>query len=257
MRKISLLFIIGLTLLFALSLEAFAFTIEPSRIEMSVSPGQRRGKTILINNTKSDTPLHIKVYAQDVIYLPDGSNEFVPPGSTQWSCADWIDIQPTELDVAAGEIAKVRISVSVPSDVQGGYYGIIFFETQPLYYEKGIGINFRLGGFLALTIRKTEIYQAKLADMEFIQPDEIDISIFNEGNVLIRPEGKVNIFNDRGKKIKQLDFNIQQIGILPGTLRKFKLNLKEPLPEGDYSLKAQIDYGARYLLLGELSFSID
>ena len=257
MRRILLFFLIGLISLFAFCQEGFAFSIEPSRIEISVPAGGRRGKTILVDNSGSDIALHLKVYTQDINYLPDGSNEFLTPGTTQWSCAEWIDVMPSELDIPAGQTAKVRLSVAAPVDVRGGYYAIVFFESQPLYYQQGIGVNFRLGGLVAVTISKTELRQGRLADISFLPPQEVEISIFNEGNVLIRPQGKVKIFNYRGKRLQQLDFNPSRLGILPKTLRKFNLELEKPLAKDDYRLKVEIDYGAKYLLLGELPFSID
>ena len=257
MRKLFLYFTILITFILALSDIVFAFSIEPSRSELSVPAGGRRGKTIIVDNTRSDTNLHLKAYIQDILFLPDGTNEFLEPGSTQWSCSKWVDIVPAEIDVPARSTGQVRLSVAAPRDATGGYYAIVFFESQPLYYEKGIGVNFRVGGLLSVTIPKTEIYKAKLADIVFTQPNAIAISIFNDSNVLIRPKGRVRIFNSSNKRIMQIDFNPERLGILPMTLRKFNVGLDKALSKGNYRLKAQIDYGARYLLMGEMEFNVD
>jgi hypothetical protein len=84
------------------------------------------------------------------------------------------------------------------------------------------------------------------------------VSIFNEGNILIRPKGRIKILDARGKKkLKQIDFNQRELGVLPKTLRKFYVELKEPLASGKYVLKAEIDYGTKYLLVGELPIDIE
>ena len=51
--------------------EAFGFSVEPARVELSIPAGKRRGKSVTVNNAKSDQSLHIKIYVSDVVYLPD------------------------------------------------------------------------------------------------------------------------------------------------------------------------------------------
>lgn len=254
MRKY-LFVILCLVLYLSSSDTALAFSIEPSRIELSLPAGRQRGKMISIDNSKSDEPLHLKMYVEDVIFLPDGTNDFPAAGSTAWSCAKWVKIIPDEIDIPAGRTQNVRVNVSVPQDAKGGYYAMVFFESTPTYVD-GLGINFRLGGLLDVSVAKTEIRQAKLASFSFIEPSRIAVDIFNEGNVLIRPKGRIKILNSRKRKIGQLDFNPQRLGILPQTLRKFYLDLKEPLSKGDYYLKAEIDVGTKYLLIGQLPVEV-
>lgn len=242
-------------LLAAEPLFAFSFSVEPARIELTIPAGKQRGKTVRVNNARADAPIHVKIYAQDVIFLPDGTNDFPAPGSTAWSCAKWVRAIPQELDIPAGKSQDVRISIAVPEGMQGGYYAMVFFETHPSYVEKGIGINFRIGALTQVTIPNTEMYQAKLADMTFPKMTETQIEIFNEGNVLIRPKGKVKIFNAAKKKVAQVEFNPMRLGILPKSLRKFPTALGTLAP-GAYQLKAEIDYGTRYLLVGERQFEI-
>ena len=255
---------LGLILLLSLlalphTVWAFSFSLEPARIELSVPVGKRRGKVVLVNNTRAEQSLHVKIYVQDVVYLPDGTNDYVPPGSTEWSCASWLSITPTELDVSAGKSAEVRVSAVAPEGAQGGHYAIVFFETSPTYTEQqGVGVNFRLGALTEVVVPKTEQHQATLAKMSLTKPREVGVDIFNEGNVLVRPKGKVKIFDQHGKRVGQVDFNPQRLGVLPKTLRSFQVPLdRVSLSRGTYRVKAEIDYGTKYLLVGELPFSVE
>ena len=234
---------------------AFSFSVEPSRVELSVPAGKQRGKSVAINNSHSDAPLHLKVYAQDIIFLPDGTNNFQPAGTTDWSCAKWIRTVPGEIDIPAGEVQDVRVSVTAPADARGGYYAMLFFESAPSYTESGLGVNFRIGALTQVTIPGTEAYQAKLANISVAGVSDLQLEIFNESNVLIRPKGAIKVFNAGGKKVAQHDFNLHGVGVLPRTLRQFHVDLGS-LAAGAYRLKAEIDYGAPYLLVGERSFEI-
>lgn len=235
--------------------EAFSFSVEPSRVEISVPAGKTRGKTVRVKNLVEDSSTHLKVYFQDVIFKPDGSNDFPEPGSTAWSCAKWLQVVPQEVDLGPGKFEDVRLSVSVPEGSTGGHYAMVFFETSAPYYEQGLGVNFRIGAIVQVTVPDTEVYQAKLADIRIASPKDFQVDIFNDGNLLVRPKGKVKVFNEQSKRVAQWDFNTQTLGILPKSLRTFHIT-PAALSAGSYRLKVEIDYGSRYLLVGEKPFTV-
>lgn len=254
MKKI--LFWLFVFLIFSFQ-DAFSFSIEPARIELVIPAGRQKGKTILIDNSKADTPLHVRIYPQDIADLPDGTHDFLPIGSTDWSCSSWIKVVPEELDIPAGKAKSVRVSVEIPLSVRGGRYSTLFFEAGLPGQSKGIGVNLRIGAMVLVTVPGTENFKARLSNISFTPPRDIEVSIFNEGNVLLRPAGKIKILAAKGKRIKSLDFNPQKLSILPGSLRKFNLQLGEALPKGVYTLRAEIDFGEEYLLVGELPVNLE
>jgi len=236
--------------------EALAFGVEPSRIELSIAGGKQKGATVTISNLRSPEPLHIRIYAQDIMFLPDGTNDYLPVGSTDWSCSRWIKVVPEELDIPAGGTVNVRVSIAVPEEAKGGYYSMLFFETGG-FSPEGLSINFRIGALVDISVLNTEVRQAKIENISFVKPDQFVVDVFNEGNVLVRPGGKIKILDARGKRIKQVSFNSSRVGVLPKTLRKFTVDLEQPLSRGKYTAKAEIDYGTKYLLVGELPIEVE
>lgn len=236
--------------------EVYAFSIEPARIELSIPAGKQRGKAVTIDNTQSDEPLHLKIYMTDVIFLPDGTNDFPAAGTTEGSCANWVKLIPEEIDVPARKSVNVRINVSVPADAKGGYYGMLFFESSSTVTQ-GLNFNFRVGGLVDVSVTNTEERKASIANIALNTSKQIEVAIFNDGNVLLRPKGKVKIFDARGKRVKQLDFNPQAWGVLPKSTRKFYADLDTPLAKGEYRIRVEVDYGTRYLLGAELPVNVD
>ena len=235
---------------------AFGFGVEPAKVEVSVPAGKRRGQTLTVKNAKPDAPVHLTVYVRDVVFLPDGTHEFPPAGSTDWSCAGWVSFVPKELDIPANASQEVRVSVAVPEGATGGHYAMIFFETGPSYAEQGIGVNFRIGALVEAVVPGTERYDAKLRDLSFVPRNGAVAALFNNGNLLIRPSGLIKVFDGSGKKVRQVPFNPNTLGVLPKTLRTFSVEFEEPLPDGTYQLKAEVDYGARTIIVGERSFHV-
>ena len=257
MKRLPLCLVLGLSLTSALpSAWTFSFSVEPSRIELSIPAGKRRGKTVTIDNSKSDRPTHLKIYVQDISYLPDGTNDFLPVGSTAWSCASWLQTTPAELDIPAGRTAEVRVSALVPEGARGGHYAIIFFETTPSYTEKGIGVNFRIGALVEITVPQTEVRQATLVNLAWAPSQHVLVSLFNQGNALMRPKGRLKVLDSRDKTVVQQAFNSNRLGVLPGTTRQFDEPVKQALTPGSYRLRAEIDYETAQLLVGELTIVV-
>ena len=235
---------------------AFGFSVEPSRIELVVPAGKRRGQTLVVKNDRSE-PMHLTTYVRDVAYLPDGTSDFPPEGSTDWSCARWVHVVPGELEIPAQSSQEVRVSVIAPPEASGGRYAMVFFETGPSYAQgDGIGVNFRIGALIQAVIPGTERYAASLKNVVFTPPGQIRTDVFNSGNLLVRPKGQIKIFEAGGKKVRHAPFNPTLVGVLPSTLRSFSSTLEEPLPSGSYRNKVEVDYGARNILVGERSFEV-
>ena len=234
----------------------FGFSVEPARAQVSVPAGKRRGQTLTVHNAKPDEAIHLTIYVRDVIHLPDGTNDYPPPGSTEWSCAEWIEVVPRELEVPPNSTRDVRVSVAAPPDASGGRYAVVFFETGSSYAEEGISVNFRVGAIVEAVIRGTESAAAALKDVAFAEPSAIRVDVFNAGNVLIRPKGFIRVLGADGQRVRQLALNPSQIGILPRTLRSLSTPMDEPLPPGDYHVRVEMDYGAPTLLVGEHAFAV-
>ena len=234
---------------------AFGFSVDPARVEITIPAGKRRGKTLTVKNGRSE-PIHLRIYATDVLYLPDGTHEFPPPGSTEWSCASWVQVTPMELDVPPNGSQEVRVSVIAPEQVSGGHYAMLFFETGPSYQEQGIGVNFRIGALVDVVVAGTEERRIKFTEIAFSPPADVRFGLFNEGNVYVRPKGKLKILDARKKVISAINLNPNGLGVFPKTLRNFTIHLERPLAPGVYRLRAEVDYGLRTLLIGELPVEV-
>ncbi len=247
---------------------AFRMNVDPPRVEMFVEPGQEKSGYITVTNYDEENAIHVKVYINDLVYLPDGSNDFLPEGTTPWTIADWLKIGPTEFDVPPAEQIKVRYVTEVPKGVRGGRYGVAFFEVSPPLREfiKGrttAAINVRLGSIFLITVQGTEEYIAELQDIRVGKPDkdgvfEIYCTVKNGGNVLARPNGPVKLIDSSEAEIAELMLNESKSGVLPGTSRQFSVKYdKGELAPGEYFVQVVLDYGGEDFLGGQIGFTIE
>lgn len=243
---------------------AFQFNVDPPKLSLNIKPGDKKSGYITITNTNPKDTIHIKAYALDLIYLPDGTNDFVPLGSTPWSLGDGVKIKPDEFDIPPNQEQLVRFQVKVPAQAQGGYYGVIFFEMlspQPIKKDQTtLTIGVRIGTIVLVEVAGTSVYEAKLAALAVVKKDnhyQIEYIIQNSGNILIRPFGTAQILDAQGKVAAKMDVNSNKEGIFPQTSRKFTVDCKESLRKGRYVVRLLLDYGGETLLGAETSFDVN
>lgn len=245
---------------------AMKMNIDPARAEISVKPGEEKTGVITVLNYDETGSARIKAYIQDLVYLPDGSNDFLALGSTPWSLGGWIKIGPTEFDIPPGKQEAVRYIISVPKDAKGGRYGVIFFETiAPPSQAKEVGatVNVRLGAILLVTVEGTKVVKAKITGMTTGEDKEkgfgISWTVYNDSNILVRPFGTIKIIDGAKKEITAIDVNKEKSGVLPKTSRKFTVYYKDSakLAKGEYYAQLVLDYGGEALLGGQSKFKIE
>ncbi len=267
MKRFWILFILAFIVFSAIpdAAQAMKMNIDPARAEVKVKAGEEKTGVVSVLNYDETGTIHVKAYVQDLVYLPDGSNDFLPLGSTPWSMGDWIKIGPTEFDIPAGKQEAVRYVITVPKDAKGGRYGVIFFETvtPPSDFKQvGASVNVRLGTIMLVTVEGTSTVKAKLTGMTVTPPRgdkplNISWTVRNNSNILIRPFGTLKIIDDKKTEVVKLDVNKEKAGILPETNRRFSVERKEKLPRGTYFTQLVLDYGGETLLGAQSKFRVD
>lgn len=249
---------------FAGTSHALNINIDPPRAELILKPGEEKSGFVIIQNKDETGSLHIKAYVQDLVYLPDGSNDFLPVGSTPWSLKDYIKIGPTEFDILAGKQEMVRYVVSLPKGANGGYYGVIFFEaTVPPseFLKTGANINVRLGTIMLVTVENTGVVKVRMKAINVDtggkeQDIKISCTVFNEGNVIARPNGTVKFIDMNKSVVAEVPINKDKGGVLPNTARTYLTDYKEAIKKGAYYAQVVLDYGGASLLGGQTKFEV-
>ena len=103
--------------------------LEQAKVSLDVSGGEHLNGSLLIHNTSSEA-VNIKVYWEDFEYKPpyDGSKNFLPAGTAPASASQWVTFSPQTFSIPAFGQQKIDYTVSVPSQIQEGHYGVLFFE---------------------------------------------------------------------------------------------------------------------------------
>ncbi|MFC1546243.1 hypothetical protein ACFL4O_00805 [bacterium] len=261
------LFLSMLTGLFLLSSIVYAgFTVTPMKFRLTEKGNSKKTCSVWIKNSAKED-VNIKIYAEDFWIEPNGNEIFKEAGTIKRSCAKWISLEQEEMKLGAGENKNFRFEVKIPEGLQGTYWSMVFVEqtTSPQVQKlKQEGSLFSISAFQRIGIRvyetipNTEIKDASI-DNIFVTKNEknilkANIKFQNNGNVVLDCNGKLEINNEKGKKVKTIKIN--DFRCYPDAAREITVLIDKKLKPGTYNILSIIDYGAEDLVAGEAVIEI-
>ncbi|MCK4581050.1 MAG: hypothetical protein KAU10_06840, partial [Dehalococcoidia bacterium] len=100
-------------------------------IPLQIPAGESSEVSFAVENVGEDEPATLTLYLGDWSQEEDGDRQYLPPESLSNSCAEWIELSRTQLELPAGESTRVSFTVTVPSVATGSYWAVLFVEIQP------------------------------------------------------------------------------------------------------------------------------
>ena len=212
-------------LFFALSLpvSAAGIVLTPPKFEFNAKAGETINDVVKITNN-DPTPLVLNAEAQDFVASGEtGQPAFISPekNDVAISLAKWININNgQQVTILPGEKKEIPFTITVPATAEpGGKYGTIFFF--PPSQGGQVAIVQKIGSLVLVRVAgdvkeegKLETFGAfdpKMTGEEVAQsssqfffellPINFSVRYHNTGNVHIKPQGKIQIYNMFGQKL--------------------------------------------------------
>lgn len=239
--------------------------------DKDAKPGDTYSGAILVRNDTNE-PQETKVYQTDYTFQYDGTNNYGDPGSLPRSNAKWIAFSPTFLTLAPQGTMAVNYTVTVPKEAQGKklvgtYWSMIMVEgiqkgsaesSLPQKDKKaqmGIMQTIRYGIQIATTIANTGSKKIQFVSATIVTKQDgkraLQIDIQNTGDIGMRPDMYVELFNEQGTSLGK--FAGVKYRIYPGTSVRQLVDVNA-VPKGTYKALVVVDaggddiYGAQYTL---------
>lgn len=246
--------LLGAFLLMNISSAAYAQVfLEDGKVKLSVSPGENIAGKLILHNT-SDEDVDMRVYWEDFVYQPpyDGSKEFLPKGTSNYSAAEWVNV--TTQTLMFGPFAKrtVSYSINVPQDIRQGHYGVLFFENEAKQFDgaKGLNVVTRVGCLFFIE-PKNKVKKVDLKDFQF-NDQTLTASFTNLGNVILIPDGTFYVIDQDGMVFDRGE--IAKIYLPPDKTAEYPLTLNRDLDPGVYTLVMTITMEDDDVFVKEIDF---
>ncbi len=270
MRKHLVVYVAFTSLLLFPSLQSQISVIGELSQDREVRPGEKYDGVILVKNDTNE-PQEVKVYQTDYSFHFSGTNNYADPGSMVRSNAKWIAFSPSFLTVPPQSALAVNYSVTVPEDKEkklvGSYWSMLMIEGVPKgsaessapakdKTQMGIMQTIRYGVQIATHITGTGARKLNFVGTPKIVTSadgkrKLQIDIENVGDIGMRPEVYVELFDEKG--VSRGKFPGVRYRIYPGTSVRQSIDLSSA-SAGTYKALVVVDaggedvFGAQYTL---------
>jgi hypothetical protein len=234
--------------------------------EHAAHPGETYSGTLRLRNDGRETE-EAKLYLTDYTFSADGTTRYAAAGSLPRSSARWVTFSPAQVRIPAGGEATVGYTVAVPAGaaLSGTYWSMLMVEgiargsaestaSANARVRVGIQPSIRYGVQIATTLDGAGTPRVAFANARAFaaaQGKVLELDLANAGDVAYRPEIRVELFDDAGRKAGS--FTSRRGLLYPGTSLRQTFELGA-VPAGSYQALVVADtggdqvYGAQYRL---------
>ena len=190
-------------------------------------------------------------YAEDTVYVSSDTDFDVPlTYETLGDVAGWISFEPdinltnATLYVSSSRIQPLKIIIQPPADAAvGNYTGAVRIITGTLNRPEGPYGSYLQAAFLIrirVEVTGTQTLQCNfgglsIPDAEIGRPVAYSLSVSNSGNVRVRPNSSIDIWNqDQTRLIATRVSSLGDIDVLPTTTRSLDGQIEDDFRIGQY-----------------------
>ncbi|NML41300.1 hypothetical protein HHL17_29170 [Chitinophaga sp. G-6-1-13] len=227
-------------------------TIKPSTIDFKLNNGQTGAAHVFIVN-------HLNKKKQFSLYLMDwirdslGVHVYTAPGTTERSCARWIKLERTFVEVDTGQTVDLPIKMQVPDSAAATgemKWTMLFLETteeqvveSPTGLKTNVTNKVRVGVHLYQTPPSLTYKDVKILSFDHADTSAriCHITCQNTGTVQLECTGYLELSNiATGDKTK---IDVPMFPLFPEQRRVVEFVIPDKVPKGKYSLIGVIDAG--------------
>ncbi len=239
-------------LLLPLALGALAQStlgVEPPVLLKEAKPGESLTQTLLVHNVGT-RQVRVRVSLGDWTYDPMGKIQFLPPGTLKESASPWSTFSPAEFLLGAKESRPLTYTLTLPKDAAPGtHWGVLFLESEDPNPPPGVPLaTFR--------VRMAHIFYVNVPPLKTSgritgivpsppqrpqDPFRFALQYQNTGNTAQKLSGRFEVRDASGKKVAEV--GVEEVVVLPGQVRVLPVTLVGPLPVGNYTALAILNYG--------------
>lgn len=214
--------------------------LDQGKVNLAVSSGERITKSFAVHNTTNES-VPVRVYWEDFEYQApyDGSKVFLPAGTGKASANGWVNYSPQEFTLPPFGKQTIDYVVTVPAGVDGGHYGVMFFERagDPIRDATGVQIVTRVGSLFF--IEPKDLVKKALIDEVKIAEGKLTGNFSNQAQVILIPRMTYYVMDQEGLVVDRGE--LKKLYVPPGASAAWDITLPASLNAGQFTLVLNAD----------------
>lgn len=231
------------------------FEVSPVLMRFNTDPGEIQMKTInIVNHSNKREKFHFSL--SDYTLDAEGNKQSAPAGTTPRSCANWMTINPSFVELNPNESASVEVLMTVPPTGFQTKWGIINIqpakEQEAMSADKematGVVVVPRIVVLVQQSPRSNTNYRGSIGNIREVTRAgdgyrTFQATIKNMGDKVL--EAKVTLAVANIMTASERSYDPVKVAVYPDNSRIVELYLREQLQKGQYAVAAMLDYGHR------------
>lgn len=229
-------------------------SLSPATVEKGAEPGETIQEQVTITNLSSSRQTYY-LFTRDITGVQgSGVPVFARDNQekTGYELTEWVTLSTTEVTLAPSEQQRFDVTIAVPENATpGSHFGAVFASIEPPRMRSvGAAVAYEVANIISIRVAgdvddRATIRQFSTDNYIYGSPIvEFNARVENEGNVLVRPVGPLEIYDMFGRKVAQLTFNESQAGVFPKSQRDFNITWEDQGPGfGRYEAILALNYG--------------
>ena len=244
-------------LLIASASFAQQLSVSPSIVRYELEEGGTSSKVVRVVNS-SNAKQSLQISVGDWIRDTTGNHVYYKPNTIRESCADWLTVTPTFLEVAPGATAEILLNIQSPvgQDMPDAMKWAMLFiqgtieKTDPFVPEGTLATqireNYRFGIHVYNTPPAATEVKGELVEMKQLADGSFKLHVKNSGARMLDCKTYLEVLNlETGN---QTDLPTEGFPVFPGAERMVYHTLPDTLSPGQYSVLGILDYGDTFPL---------
>jgi hypothetical protein len=232
-----------------------------------MQPGTEHSGVLTLDSDSSDR-VRVRAEALDFFIDQNQTPQFdsTMPSQSEFSCRDWVSINPVETEVGPGQQVNVRYTLRVPATASSprGYHCAIGFSTLPTAAQvAGTGIRTAVQVVSAFYITAGNPgIEGEFKELRLVRATNGDktrwmgeVVIHNYSLTHFRPVGELSIVDAEGKVLESAP--LTSLPALPQREQRYTVTFTHDFAPGTYTLRARVDFGNNVIEEGTAAVSAD
>jgi hypothetical protein len=227
--------------------------LSPMRLEIKIQPGMQHSGVLTLSSASKES-VRVRAEALDFFIDQNQTPQFEPglSSESEFSCRDWLTINPVETELSSDRQVNVRYTIRVPADASSprGYHCAVGFSSLPTEGQMksgGIKTAVRVVAALYVTAGNPDI-EAQFKELRLVRgaPGDAaswngEVVLRNDGLTHFRPTGELALLDAAGKVLDSAP--LTPFPTLPKREQRYLVRFTHELPPGSYTLRARLDFG--------------
>ncbi|MCK5134372.1 MAG: hypothetical protein KAR19_01190 [Bacteroidales bacterium] len=249
------LYLINVLLAFSACAFGQDFEVAPVLVSFNANPGENQKQTLTVRNHGNERQ-KFGFSLADYTVSEDGTKTALEAGSTERSLADWLNINPSFVELNPNEFTEVELIMTVPRTGFNTKWGMVHVgvakEQTAADADKqlttGVVIIPRIVVLVKQSPRSNMNYKGTVLDLKEVEGADrnfrsFEATLSNLGDKVL--DAKVFLALANLETAEEKQFKPTTVSVYPGQLRKVVLTLPEDPQPGQYALAFLMDYGHR------------